>query len=447
MRNNRIISIAQSIRTYFENAIRDGILWIFGSSVFSQLCTFISSVVVIRHLSKANYGYYVDASNIYNYTAAFIGMGMTSAVIQFCSEKRSEDETNSIYLYSIIKGLRFNIVLAAIILALAYCKSLDGHNNAAVYLAYMCLLPMVSYTNQFVQVVLRVKRANNYFGLVNIGYSLSIVAGNIVLTHLWGVSGLVVSGYISNAIASVIGILLLNRNYFLKELHSSSRILSRHTTHEIDKYALLCAVTNLSSSVLVLLDITCISAIVESSEVLAEYKVGSAIPSACMFIPTCLITFYYPVIVEHFSEGVIPFIDYLKKIITVFLLVSTLIALVLFVFSSPIIKLVYGQQYLSSAGVMRILSVNFLLSAGIVKLFGNLIAILKKVSINLYISIFSGLVNIALDVYLIKMMGQEGAAIATLIVTIIIAILEGAFIYYYLNNLLRQETQYDQRNI
>lgn len=421
------------IKTYIDNAIAGGILWIFGSSVFSQLCAFVSSVVVIRHLPKAFYGYYVDANNIYSYTAAFVGMGMASAIIQFCSEKRSIEEINAIYSYSLFKGLKFNFALCAIILSLAYFKHINSQ-TAAAYLAYMCFLPMFSYTNQFTQVALRVKRLNKEFGWVNMGYSISVVIGNILLTYMWGVVGLIVSGYLSNLIATLIGYKLLNSYGFTHDLQSSIINIDKTTCLSIDKYALLCAVTNLSSSVLVLLDITCISAIVGNSEVLADYKVGSAIPNACMFIPACLITFYYPVLVERYTTNKTAFRSFLKKVTCVFGGSSIIVSLVLFLFATPIIKIVYGEQYLSSVAIMRLLSVNYCISAGLRKLFGNVIAVFKKVSVNLYLSIVAGAINIVLDVWLIKQMGPKGAAIATLMVTIIITMMESAYIAYYLKN-------------
>ena len=52
----------------------------------------------------------------------------------------------------------------------------------------------------------------------------------------------------------------------------------------------------------------------------------------------------------------------------------------------------------------------------------------------MYLSIVEGAINIVLDVWLIKQMGPKGAAIATLMVTIIITMMESAYIAYYLKN-------------
>ena len=72
--------------------IANGFLWIFGGNFAAQFFGFISSIVVIRNLPKAEYGVYVDANNIYSYMAIFIGMGMISAILQFCSESVSEEK-------------------------------------------------------------------------------------------------------------------------------------------------------------------------------------------------------------------------------------------------------------------------------------------------------------------------------------------------------------------
>ena len=78
------------LRNFFKEALSEfrklakgGLFYIFGSSVVAQIGALLSSFLVIRNLSKVEYGGYVSAHNLYSYVGIFIGMGMASAVMQF----------------------------------------------------------------------------------------------------------------------------------------------------------------------------------------------------------------------------------------------------------------------------------------------------------------------------------------------------------------------------
>ena len=60
---------------------KEGLFHIFGSKMVAQVGGLISSVIVIRHLEKVDYGSYVDAVNLYSYPAVFMGLGMTNVII------------------------------------------------------------------------------------------------------------------------------------------------------------------------------------------------------------------------------------------------------------------------------------------------------------------------------------------------------------------------------
>lgn len=415
-----------------RSAFQNGMLWIFGGGVFSQICSFISSIFVIRKLEKIDYGYYVDASNIYSYLVAFIGMGFISAILQYCSENRESSEKNCIYKYSRRKGTAFNLLLSVVIIGISVVRLLQGDKMPGIYIGMMSLLPFVVYFNNYNQIILRVKRKNKEYGIVHIAYSVSIVIGNILITKLWGVAGLIISTYLSNIVAALIGRLYLKKLSFYTDIASNIKEIGKDVKKELNKYALLCAVTNFSSSVLVLLDITVLNAVLGNAEVLADYRVGSVVPTACMFIPSSLITFFYPEIVAKIERGRKEFIPYFTKLTVTFLIINGIVGAVLFFGSGIIIKTIYGERYLSAVGIMQLLSVNFIVTASFHRLFGNVIAALKKVHINLILSIVSGVVNIGLDILLVINRGSQGAAIATLIVSCLTTVLEVLFIIHYI---------------
>ena len=184
---------------------KEGLFHIFGSSVIAKVGGIISSVVVIRNLPKAAYGSYVDAENLYAYAAIFIGLGTSSAMLQYCCENITEQRRTALYSFSLKFGMLGNFLLLPVILAMAAVKYLSGAELQAQYLAMLSFLPFFAYADQYLQLVLRVKRKNALFARTNMLYTATYVGGNIVLTLIWGVPGLIVSQYVAHVAATLHG--------------------------------------------------------------------------------------------------------------------------------------------------------------------------------------------------------------------------------------------------
>ena len=133
---------------------KEGLFHIFGSGAFAKIGGLISSVVVIRGLPKAAYGSFVDANNLYSYLAAFIGLGLHNAVMQYCSENISDDRRHAIYGYSLKSGMLGNFLLTAAVLGLSLWKGAMGQTTEANYLLMMCGLPFITYLDHYFQIIL-----------------------------------------------------------------------------------------------------------------------------------------------------------------------------------------------------------------------------------------------------------------------------------------------------
>ncbi len=422
----------RKILNEIRHSSQNGMIHIFGSGVLAQVAGLLSSVIVIRRLPKASYGYYVSANNIYSYISAFVGLGLFAAVLQFCSEKVDEDRKNSIYHFSFSAGNQFNLVLLVLIILLsAFWKWIIGDEQTSSYLSYMAAIPFVVYVNSYFQAVLRVRRENKGYALTNIVYTIASFLAHIVFTILWGTIGLVVSTYVSNILAAFVAYLLLKREGFFSQIHSENISLDKTQKKEIISFSAFCSVTNFTTSLLVLLDVTCLNIVLKDPEILSDYKVASVIPAACLFIPSCLITYYYPLMVDRYSNSPKAFKLYLIKLVKVFLVLNLLVFIFLELLSPFLIRTVYGNKYMNVTYLFRILSLNFLISS-IRKLLGNAVVIIKKVKMNLIFTSVSGTLNIILNLILIQKYGSSGAAYATVIVSTFIVVLETIYLMNFL---------------
>lgn len=413
--------------------VNEGLLHIFGSSVLAQVGGLISSVVVIRRLPKLEYGFYVGANNIYSYLAVFIGLGLTTAMLQYCSEQVSDGRKAAIYRFSLTNGNIANIVIALGILIAAYIKYKSGDSNVASYLVMMTGLPFFAYIYMYVQVILRVRLQNRVFAYANMVYTAVALVGNIALTAVIGVPGLIISLYLANGISAAVCVFSLYKGGFVRSIAHADERLEAADKKEIRSYAFVCAITNFASIVLVLLDVTCLDIVLGDSTVLADYKVASTIPAACTFVPSSLVTFFYPRLVTAFSNGKQDGKNAVIRLTKVFLGVNGVVYLGLAIFAPLIIWLIFSEKYMNVIPVFQVLSLNFLVYS-IRHLLGNVIAVIKRVKVNLVISIVSGILNMTLNLILIPKLGPIGAAAATVIVTSMTLIMEVYYLRRYLKD-------------
>lgn len=120
----------------------------------------------------------------------------------------------------------------------------------------------------------------------------------------------------------------------------------------------------------------------------------------------------------------------MKMLFKVLGIVNLAISIILIAFAPLIIHILWGAEYMDSLAAFRILSFNYFISGTFRIPAGNILAMLKNVKVNLVVSVFAGTANIFLDIFLIKRLGAEGAAIATVLVVFIsVAISMPALLY------------------
>ena len=409
---------------------KEGLFHIFGSKVIAQVGGLISSMVVVRFLDKAEYGYYVDAWNLYSYPAIFVGMGMTNVILQYCSERATDERKASIYRHALVIGNAANFLVVAVTLALALWQFWIGESKTALYLVLMCGLPFICYLDSFAQTVLRIKLKNHVFSNANMIYSGVLLLGNIVLTRFFDIPGLIYSRYLSYFVATVICVAALQKERFFGKIMAEGKRLEGEDRRKINNYASICAITNFTSTVLTLLDVTCLDLVMHDPTVLADYHVAAVIPSACAFVPSSLMVFFYPKLVAAISEGKKEGRAFIFNMAKIYAVVNGFVYVCLALFAPLIIWIIYGEKYMNVIPLFQVLSLNYLFYC-VRNLMGNTIAAIKKVKVNLTFAVISGVLNIILNILLIPVFGSVGAAIATLTVTIVIAIMDCVYVLHH----------------
>lgn len=419
--------------------LKDGLFHILTGSFFGKFIGFLSSIFVIRYLPVKEYGIYVSASNFYSYITVFIGMGFSGAILQYCSEIRSQGQKNDLCCYAIKKGTVFNFILCIIILLYSIFGN-TSEEKERVYLGCLAFLPFISYICDFFQVQLRVHNLNKEYSYVGGMSAILTFVSNLILSRIIGVLALIITPYIVNLLTFYISTWFLKKRNMLDINFASYKILPYEIKREFATYSLGISFTNFTSVMLTLLDVTCLGLVLGDMEILAEYKVATAIPTAMLFIPDAFIVYYYPKLVSLYNSDIKMFVKEVKFAQVILLIISFFISFLMFNLSDFIIIAVYGEKYSDSAIIFRILCINYFVYCSFRKFYGNLIAMIRKIKVNFINTLLSGIINIILNLFLIEKMGSMGAAVATLIVSGFTTCISMGYLKFHLKRFYADKT-------
>lgn len=397
-----------------KGLLQKGLFHIMGTNILNYFILFFTNILIVRILDKNNYGVFSYAYNQYSLFLLFSGMGLISGILQFGSEQRPEEEKASYYRFGLAVGLIFDLLISGLLFAYGKFMRISIPESAP-YIRELMMLPLFDYLFNFIAILLRIyKRNQAYARLMNINtvlYFLFACFG----AYFHGISGTILGRYFAFFLSIIAGV------YFCRfDFHNMKLADRLHAKQKkaIIKYSIICCLSNSISSMLYLIDIALIGVYIKSASVVAVYKVATIIPNAMLFIPTSVMIFIYPYFAEQ-NQNFMWIRQKLSMLMRILLIVNALISLFLIAFAPLIIKILWGHEYLDAVVPFRILSFSYFVSASFRIPCGNILAMLRKVKVNLVVSVISGATNIFLDTFLIQRIGLNGATLATLSVVII----------------------------
>jgi O-antigen/teichoic acid export membrane protein len=407
--------ITRNIKDISLKLTKTGFFYIFGSSVINQIITFLSGIILIRVLSKAEFGVFSYANNIMSLFLLFSGIGMISGILQVCSEKFNDPkQALSIFKYGAKVAIGFNMILSLLIICFAtsFPLAVDGAN---FILLIMCIVPILIIGYDLIQIYFRYNRLNKNYSYFTTTNTLIILTFTVVGAVLAKVIGLVFLRYFGYVITILIGIILFK---FPFRKFKSVGVLKKKEKKDLLKLSLVSMANNTTGQLILILDIFIIGLMIPNETIIATYKVATIIPNALIFIPSALMIYVYPYFATHQQDK-----QWVKKnftlLIKFFGLFNFFLTTLLIIFAPFIIKILFGYQYLDAVGIFRILVLSYFFSATFRKVVGNLLVTQRKLKFNFWLGVFEGVINIIGNLIFIYYFGPIGAAITSLIIVLL----------------------------
>lgn len=417
------------IREAAGKLLRTGFFSVFFSNVACKVLVFIGGTIIVRVLSKSDYGTYSYVMNCMGMVSLLGDLGCSMATGQFCNENHADiKRRNTFFSYGLSRGIAFSAVVA-LLLYLSPWYYPFRTEEAATLTRNLCLMPFLNTTNNFLLTNLRVRLENHLFGVINLFQTLIHYVAILPMSYWIGLRGAVYSNYVIAFLVLVFS-LWASR----KHLDFSWRWSTPLSHPEQKSFLKLAFASQLNSGMaqgLILLDVFLIGLIIGDDTVIASYKVASTVPAALAFIPASIIAYIGPYFARNNQD-----LNWVRqsyiKLLAVCAGGSLLISGAAILTASWTIPLVFGKQYTDAVPCFIVLMIGYFFHAGIQTPSQNIIYTQRKVRVNLIITFLSGGANCVLDTLWILNAGSIGAAWATTAVHMFSAALCFGYMCYYL---------------
>lgn len=382
-------------------------------NVATTLFSFLSFLIIIRLFSKEEFGVWALFLTITSFAEMIRAGFVYHGVVKFSSEDKAKYST--IFTSGFILNSLINVVLIMVLLLISRFLAHIWHAPQLIILIkYYCFFILIYGVNKYLEHFL--VSNNDFKGIFfsNTVYGVTFVGLVILMTWLNMLDSLELIILLQGAAAIVnLVFLVLARGSTFKFGTINIALLIK-----LFHYGKYVFGTNFSSMLLQRTDILMIGFFLNPLAV-AAYSIATRFSNYIEIPMKAISQIVFPKIVKKFNNGGSQKVGVVfEKSVGLMLLFVVPSSLLLFIFAKPILLIVAGEEYVSSALILRVLLVySFFKPWG--RILGLSLDAIGKPNINFYMLIIALGLNVSLNYFLIPFWGVLGAATATVITALI----------------------------
>lgn len=369
----------------------------------------LQAMILVRMLSKAEFGLYSQSIMIYNLISIITSIGLSEAVIFFCS-KKTNDEANVKFKLINLLTIILNIVMLCVVLLFRnnISEVLNSESLGSI-IFLICLRTICTNVNQNYQSIFIVFNKGNIIAIRNLFVS---VLQTVCIVFIAKFSNNVFFIFLGLLIVDVIQLLYLKRIFKFCNLSSTThRKFKLHDFLEVLKYS---TPLWLSMSVGIFnkeLDKIFINLYYDIEKVAEYSNMTRDLPLS--FAALSISTVLMPKLIKHINDSdFITASDIWKIMMELGSMITWAIGFAVLLVSRTFLVVLYTDEYLSGISIFQIYVLVQMMKF---TYFGAVISSFGKTHVILKISISAFLINIVLNYIFLIFFGYIGAIIATLV--------------------------------
>lgn len=376
---------------------------------------------VARALGENDYGIFSLAFTFPQFFMIIGNFGTRSVAIR----EMANDRDNAISFLGSILPMR-SVLLVCMLVVTPSAAYLMGYTGGTLYVIFLATVSLV--IELFARIVFDVFQAFEKMGKIAIrDVVIRLFTGLTSVLVLFLGYGLVTVCYVY-VVGACLG-LFLNLIIYRKQFPWPTLKIDKKKSIQILKMSAPFAFTGFISALYVKVDILMLSKMVGSSEV-GLYNAAANLIYRLTFVSDAIATAAFPAIAQLFWTHKDKASQIANDSLTIIFILSLPVTVGGFILSNSIISLIYGDGYVQSAIILKILisTIPFMF---VNVLFSYMLGAIKRQNIVLIISIVLSISNIAINFILIPLMSAQGAGYATLATEILSTCIYSFYISKY----------------
>ena len=397
-----------SLKDKIKMLLSQGFFHILLGGTLTKVIAFISSILIVRFVSKEDYAYLTYADNLYSYIYLFACFGLDTAVLKYCINE-DKRKNKGYFLFAFRTGMLIEMILIVIIVIAINIFPVAFEQSRA-YLYALLLYPTLYFIVCLLQAFMRARLKNKEFAYAGIIQTGIVLLVSVSLVFVVSAFSVIIARYCAAVIVIAYCFYILRDELNTKE----TIILTRDNKREFVMFGISLLIANVFSMIMPINEVFLVNNVIRDTTVTANYKVASLIPQQLGFITSAIITFYFPYFARMVDRK-----EIWEKSKNVGLVTGGIISGIVIIgaiLSPVIIRITYGNKYSDINLLMTVLWVVYGINAGFRMLPMNILPAIGYTRFNMVLSIATCVVHFVIDYYLIKSFGVNGAAIAGAIV-------------------------------
>ncbi len=411
---------------YYLKLLVKSSFFILIASIISKLASYGYKILIARYLGAEIYGLFSLALIVISLVSSIAVLGLGDGLVRYVSFYRGKKQfgkLNRLIISSKKIFLTTGIIsaIALILFAPLIAEKIFHSDKFTPIIRGMAMaMPFLLLSNLYLGILKGFEKIKIYSSLVNIYQN----SARFILLGLLLLIGFDLKAISISYVVVFIGLFLISRSYANKNLINlpDQKIPpSKKVMPEVLRYSWPLIFVGILYSIFYWIDSLFLGYLTNAENV-GLYNAAVTLVALFSIAPDLFMQLFFPLIAVKFSEGKKEIIRKLTQQVTKWIyLLNIILFLLLFLFADKWITILFGEEFLVSTNILRILVVGALFS-GVVGISTNLISIKGKTKLTLLDFTIFALVNIALNALLIPPYGMVGAAVATLTTQVAFAI-------------------------
>ena len=399
-----------TVRNIYKN-----IIFLSSAEVISKGLQFVLMVYAARLLDKASFGKFNFALSLSFIAIIFADMGINTLLIREVA--RNKKSASRYFVNSFVVKIFSSIITYFLVVIVLNMLSYPVDTKNVVYAIW--IFTIISTFTELFYSIFRAFEKMFFDALIKITRMVLLAAAGLyVLFRGYGVLAFSIVFIAVESAMIILAYVIASRNFIILKPSLNFGFMK-----EIVKKALPFGISFVFSTIYFYIGSVMLSKMKGDVEV-AVYSVAYNLALAILFIPTVYTSAIYPVMSRYFKKSKGELVFLYKKSFKYLYIIGLPISAGIFLLADRIILYIYGKEYLSSAIALQIISFSLFIKF-LNFLMGFALSSINRQGRRSFGQGIAAVLNVALNLALIPVIGYKGAAWSILITEIFL------FIIYY----------------